>query len=279
MISNTEIDRIEGATAYDTSGDKVGKIGQLYLDDETGQPSWVTVSTGLFGTSETFVPLEGANFDGDDLRLSYDKDKVKNAPRVEADQHLDHTQEEELYRYYGLTPASYATETTGYAGTTGTTGTVGTTGTTGTTSGYDRDYDTTRTEGDNAVRLSEERLDVGKESVTTGRARLRKYVTTETETVDVPVQKEKLVVERTPVSGTTAAGPITDSGEEVEEITLREERAVVDKETVATEEVRVGKETVTENQQITEQVRKEHADIDLDGAADDVSTGRSNLNR
>jgi len=277
MISNTEIDRIEGATAYDNSGDKVGKIGQLYLDDETGQPSWITVSTGFFGTSETFVPLEGANFDGNDVRLSYDKDRIKNAPRVDADQHLDHTQEEELYRYYGLQSGSYGTETTGYADTTGTTGT------TDTTTGYDRGVETTgttgTTAGDNAVRLSEERLEVGKESVTTGRARLRKYVTTETETVDVPVQKEKLVVERTPVSGTTAAGPITDTGEQVEEITLREERAVVDKETVATEEVRFGKEAVTETQQVTEQVRKEHADIDLDGAADDVSTGRSNLNR
>jgi len=277
MISNTEIDRIEGATAYDNSGDKVGKIGQLYLDDETGQPSWITVSTGFFGTSETFVPLEGANFDGNDVRLSYDKDRIKNAPRVDADQHLDHTQEEELYRYYGLQSGSYGTETTGYADTTGTTGT------TDTTTGYDRGVETTgttgTTAGDNAVRLSEERLEVGKESVTTGRARLRKYVTTETETVDVPVQKEKLVVERTPVSGTTAAGPITDTGEQVEEITLREERAVVDKETVATEEVRVGKEAVTETQQVTEQVRKEHADIDLDGAADDVSTGRSNLGR
>src|SRR5215212_10163519 len=115
MIDTQHIDRIEGSTAYDAAGDKVGRVGQLYVDDESGTPSWITVSTGLFGTAETFVPLEGASFDGDDLRLAYSKDTIKNAPRMDTDEHLDQAEEGELYRYYGLGGRTGGTtgETTG----------------------------------------------------------------------------------------------------------------------------------------------------------------------
>ena len=71
MIARQDFDRIEGATAYDNSGEKIGRVGQLYIDDETGEPTWVTVSTGLFGLSESFAPLQGAEFDGADIRLKY----------------------------------------------------------------------------------------------------------------------------------------------------------------------------------------------------------------
>src|SRR5687768_5127656 len=247
MISSNDISRIEGATVYDNDGDKVGKVGQVYLDDQSGNPSWVTVSTGFFGTSETFIPIEGARFDGDDLHVAYDKDKIKGAPHMEVDQHLSETEEAELYRYYGLQHGG-----TGYQ-----------TGTSDVTTGHtDTTHtDTTRTTGDAAVTLSEERLEVGKESQEVGRARLRKYTTTETETVNVPVTKEKLVVERNPVSGEqAAAGPIGDT-DQVEEITLREERAVIDKETVPVEEVRIGKEQVTEHETVSAEVRKEQVDV------------------
>ncbi len=259
MTIGNDITRIEGATLYDNTGDKVGKIGQVYLDDQTQQPTWVTVSTGFFGTSETFVPIEGARFEGDDLHVGFDKDKIKDAPRVEVDQHLSETEEAELYRYYGLEWG------TGYADTTGTT-----TGTTAT--GYADTTQTTTTTGDAAVTLSEERAVVDKESREAGRARLRKYTTTETETVDVPVTKEKLVVERNPVAGERAAAPIADT-DQVEEVTLREERAVVDKETVAVEEVRIGKEQVTEHEQVSAEVRKEHVDIEGDVDTDQGAGG------
>ncbi len=259
MTIGNDITRIEGATLYDNTGDKVGKIGQVYLDDQTQQPTWVTVSTGFFGTSETFVPIEGARFEGDDLHVGFDKDKIKDAPRVEVDQHLSETEEAELYRYYGLEWG------TGYADTTGTT-----TGTTAT--GYADTTQTTTTTGDAAVTLSEERAVVDKESREAGRARLRKYTTTETETVDVPVTKEKLVVERNPVAGERAAAPIADT-DQVEEVTLREERAVVDKETVAVEEVRIGKEQVTEHEQVSAEVRKEHVDIEGDVDTDQGTGG------
>ena len=70
MIANQDLDRIQGATAYDSSGEKVGKVEQIYTDDATGEPTWVSVSTGLFGLSESLAPLANASFDGEDLRLA-----------------------------------------------------------------------------------------------------------------------------------------------------------------------------------------------------------------
>ena len=256
MIDSEHIDQIEGSTAYDAAGEKVGRVGQLYLDDQSGTPTWVTVATGLFGTAETFVPLEGASFDGTALRLAYSEETVKGAPRLDTDEHLDQAEEAELYRYYGLGDTQSAQSYTD----TGTTGTTGMTGThVGTTTGS--------TDDEAAMTLSEERLDIGKTEQIAGRARLRRYIVTENETITVPVRKEKLVVERVPVTD-TATDPITgpDGQTEIlEEITLREERVVVGKETVAVEQVRVGVQEVTEEQEVTEQVRRERADLDVDG--------------
>jgi uncharacterized protein (TIGR02271 family) len=281
MIETEHIDRIEGSTAYDAGGEKVGRVGQLYLDDQSGTPSWVTVSTGLFGTAETFVPLEGASFDGDDLRLAYSKDTIKNAPRVDTGEHLDQAEEAELYRHYGLgdtrqaTTGTYVEDTTTRT-TTGTTTTVGSDDSLAGRHLADTSTGDVEREREAGVTLSEERLRVGTEQREAGRARLRKYVVTENETITVPVRKEKLVVEHVP-AGETAAEPITGAdgeSEVVEEITLREERVVVGKETVAVEHVRVGKQQVTEEQEITEQVRRERADVDVD-RSNDLGTGRS----
>ena len=268
MIGTNEINRVQGATAYDSDGEKVGKVDQIYLDDQTGEPTWLTLNTGLFGTSTSFAPLEGATFSGDDLRLAYDKERIKNAPRIDVDQHLEREQEDELYRYYGL---SYGGQ--GYADTTTTTETTGYADTTtaGTTGYAETDVTTGTATDEAAVTLSEERLQVGTQQQEVGRARLRKYTTSETETVSVPVTKEKLVVERNPVAGNaTSTAPIAE-GDQVEEITLREERPVVAKETVAVEEVRVGKEAITEEQQVSGEIRREHVDIEGDNVTGDES--------
>ena len=89
------------ATSSATDGDKIGGIGQIYLDDNTGEPKWVTVKTGLFGTSESFVPLDGASLSGGDIVVKYDKATVKDAPRVDADGNITPEEEEALYSYYG----------------------------------------------------------------------------------------------------------------------------------------------------------------------------------
>jgi uncharacterized protein (TIGR02271 family) len=270
MFDQDTLGRLPGSTAHDRNGESVGKVKQLYVDDESGQPKWATVATGLFGTSESFVPLEQAELDGEgNLRLAYDKDTVKDAPRVDADGHIEESEEARLYEHYGL-------------GGTAASGVMG----------GDRDVDADRSvpvdhdrdetagtapaagEGTSMTR-NEERLQVGTEQVETGRLRLRKYVTTEDQTVSVPVKKEKLVVDRQPLDGDQArsAGVIGDTGEEVEEITLREERPVVDKETVAVEEVSVGKETVTEEHTVSDTIRKEQVDLEEDGTV----TGRDDV--
>ena len=102
MISEQQIQQVIGTTAVDADGDKLGKVGEVYLDDETGRPEWATVHTGLFGTKETFVPLAQADLSGSQLRFPYDKAKIKDAPKVDADGHLSPQEEQELYRYYGL---------------------------------------------------------------------------------------------------------------------------------------------------------------------------------
>jgi uncharacterized protein (TIGR02271 family) len=289
MLSENDARQAIGSTAYSASGDKIGAVGQLFLDDETGRPEFVTVNTGLFGTKESYVPVADANLDGDRLVLPFDKDKIKGAPNVDTDDgHLDRSDEQRLYEYYGL---QYGGGDTGYqSGTVGhdTTTTTGRTDTdltgTGTTGRTDSDLagtgttgrftDDTRTEGhdtsgpttDDAMTRSEERLQVGTTSQEAGRVRLRKYVTTEQETHTVPVRKERAVLETEPITdanrGDATSGP--DISEEEHEVVLNEERAMVNKTTEPVERVRIGTETVTDEETVTEEVRKEHIEADGD---------------
>lgn len=91
-----------------SDGEKIGGIGQLYADDDTGEPTWVAVKTGLFGTSQSFVPVDSARAEGDDLVVPYTKEHVKDAPRVEADGHLTPEEEERLYAHYDRAVRTYA---------------------------------------------------------------------------------------------------------------------------------------------------------------------------
>jgi uncharacterized protein (TIGR02271 family) len=240
MIGTDSISRVIGKDVYDESGDKIGSASEVYLDDETGQPEWVTVRTGLFGTKESFVPIRQADLTDDGLRVPVSKSAVKDAPKIDSEGHLSPQEEQELYRYYGMDFGSGAmgrTDTTvgradrpGTAGTT--TGTESTTGMAATgTAGQgiadrdltdrDRDRDLTGTDAgrgrhtdtrpavgrdtsgpttDNAMTRSEERLDVGTRTEEVGRARLRKYVVTENQTETVPVSRQEVRVEREPIT-------------------------------------------------------------------------------
>ncbi|MCC5783814.1 hypothetical protein CRM73_12790 [Kocuria sp. CCUG 69068] len=304
-MATYDVNALLSATAYGSDGDKIGKVEQVFLDDNTEEVTFVTVNTGLFGTKESFVPADGAQQDGDRLVLPYTKDVVKDAPNVDADQHLSPAEEEEIYRYYKMnysgTDDRDRTDRDRTAGTAGAAGladrddryaadtdrnAVPATGTAGypENDGYadtDRDRDRTagitdvdrdRTAGltdrdrtdsvDNGVVRHEEQLHVGKERQETGRARLRKYVVTENESVDVPLEREEVRVERTPLSGTEAtAGTI---GEEDVEVTLHEERPVVAKETVGVEKVGLEKETVRDTERVDAEVRKEQVEVETD---------------
>jgi uncharacterized protein (TIGR02271 family) len=256
--------RFIGQTLYSSDDEKVGKIGQVFLDDETGRPEFLTVNTGLFGMNESFVPAADADVTGDGVRVPYTKDQIKDAPNVDVDSgHIDQSEEQRLYSHYGMGYSERSSDSGLPEG-----GVAGTT--TGTTTGTESaGHDTSGPNTDEAMTRSEERLDVGTTSQEAGRARLRKYVTTEQETVTVPVQKERAVLETEPVTGANRdealSGP--DISEEEHEVVLSEERPVVGKTAEPVERVRLGTETVTDEETVTEEVRKEH--IEAEGDVDD----------
>jgi uncharacterized protein (TIGR02271 family) len=205
--------------------------------------------------------------------VPFSKEKVKDAPNVDLEgRHLDETEEQRLYEYYGMGTSGYTdTSNAGHTDTDRdvTSGTDRTTGHTDTdrdvTSGTEG-YDTSGPTTDDAMTRSEEQVRVGKTSEEVGRARLRKYVTTEHETHTVPVRKEKAVIETEPVTdgnvGAATSGP--DLSEEEHEVVLREERATVDKTVEPVERVRLGTETVAEEETVTEEVRKEQIEVEGD---------------
>jgi hypothetical protein len=91
-----------GRRAYDSSGAVVGEIADVYDDDATGRPEWLAVRTGLFGTAQTFVPIHGSAPHGDgDVQLLFDRNTIKDAPRVDPDGQLSADQERELWEHYG----------------------------------------------------------------------------------------------------------------------------------------------------------------------------------
>jgi uncharacterized protein (TIGR02271 family) len=245
-----------GMTMVDRDGDRIGTIDDIYADDRTGEPEWALVNTGLFGSKSTFVPIVQASERDGEVQVPYQKQLVKDAPGVEADQHLSETEEQQLWRHYGLDyqagdqPADRAGEAGTDAG------------------GYDREaaaggYDRQATGRDDAMTRSEEELQVGTQARERGRARLRKYVTTEQVQQTVPVQREEVRVEREPITDANIdaamAGP--DISEAEHEVVLHEEEPVVEKRTVPRERVRLDKEAVTDQEQVAEEVRKEQVDV------------------
>ena len=237
-------------TVVTDQGDKVGSIGEVYLGDSTDEPVWVTVNTGLFGTRESFVPLRGAAVQGNHLVVGYPRDLIKHAPSVDLDGHLSPEEEEALYRYYDLAgPASSDSRASVLE---------------------ERDDD-----GEPWMIRVEERLRIGTERYEAARVRLRKYVVTEQATTTVPLRKEEFRIEVepiTPVSGGGSDGDVPFQEQSVE-VVLREESAIVSKETVPVERVRLGKATVTGRTTVREQVRKERIASSFEGDASLGATG------
>src|SRR5918998_4253710 len=82
-----------GRTVFDQDGNKVGTLSRLYLDPETSRPAWAGVKRGLLRTTETIVPLGGAEEIGDELRLPYEQARIEAAPAVAP--HVEPTGEQE----------------------------------------------------------------------------------------------------------------------------------------------------------------------------------------
>jgi uncharacterized protein (TIGR02271 family) len=249
-MTEPDVRSLTGSIVVDRSGTTIGKVVHVYLDDATERPQWVTVRTGLFGTRETFVPLAAARVRDGQLVVDATKDQVAGAPRVDDEGHLSAAEEAEIYRYYGLGGrSSYAADRS---------------------PGTDRASDRGT---DDAMTRSEERLVAGTPKVEATRARLRKYVVTEMATVQVPVRREEVRLEQEPITdaereaayaggSVTDITEVTDATDEERELILHAERPVVTTETVAVERVRLGKETVTETQSVTGEIRREEIELD-----------------
>ncbi|MYT75109.1 MULTISPECIES: PRC and DUF2382 domain-containing protein [unclassified Streptomyces] len=274
-------DALVGLTAYDRTGEKIGSVERVYLDDRTGKPGWATVKTGLFGMKETFVPLSGASRTDERLQVMYTKEAVKDAPRVDADQHLSEAEQQELYAHYGLTRPTAGTggnRPERPAAAPDLRGTAGAAGAAGAASGYATGESTGRhaagarepamrgaadvpeKETETELIRSEERLRVGVENQEVGHAHLRKVVETEDVTTSVPLSHEEVRVVREPI--TEADAKRATIGEAETEVTLHAERAVVSKETVPVERVRLETEKVTETKEVSDTVRKERIEYD-----------------
>jgi uncharacterized protein (TIGR02271 family) len=239
-----------GAAVVDHDGEKIGTIDEIYADADTGKPEWLAVKTGLFGMKLSLVPIAEATETGGGVRVPYDNQQVKDAPAVESDHELSQDEEANLYRHYGLGYSDARSDS-------------------GLPRGSGRDtvgHDTSGPTTDDAMTRSEEELRVGKASRESGRARLRKYVVTEQVQQTVPVQREEVRVEREPITdanvGDAMAGPAIS--EEEHEVTLHEEEVVVEKRAVPKERVRLDKDIVTEDQTVSEELRKEQIEADGD---------------
>ena len=296
------------ATAYDKDGEKLGNVNEVFVDDQSGQPTFVEVNHGLFGMNSSLVPLRGHDFSGDDLKLGFSKDRIKDAPDFDSDKPLTPEAQSDIFKHYGLDNAHDVTDykdsnldskrdaqagadkdhnLTAGAGAAGAGAGVAGAGVAGahadekkaathTTdaaaterkAGVADDAAAARTNNDGELIRSEEQLNVNKERVATGEARLRKYVVTDTETVEVPVEREEVSVERTPISAEDAKnynGTISGDSEEAS-VTLHEERVNVNKETVPVEKINLKKDTVRDTETHTEELRKEQIDTDgVDG--------------
>lgn len=240
---NEQLEKWIGKTLVDPAGEKVGKIADVYMDDQTGKPEWLAVTTGLFGSNVSFVPISGASPDGGDVRGQFSKSQVKGAPTAEADGQLSKEEEARLYAHYGLTYSDGPSDSGLPAGAAG-----------------------NKAGSDDAMTRSEEELVVGKTSREAGKARLRKWVETERVSQTVPVAHEEVRVEREPITegniDRATAGP--EITENVVEVPLMEEEAVASKQTVPKERIRLEKDTVTEQAEVGADLRKERVETDVE---------------
>jgi uncharacterized protein (TIGR02271 family) len=255
-MTDMTLDQLEGRPVLGTDGSKIGTVADVYFDKDTRQPEWALVTTGLFGTKHSFVPITNATTTGEGLQVPFTKDQVKDAPRIDDDGELSEDEELLLSQHYGMSyseaPSDSGLPVGGApSGTTGR-GPVG--------------EDVSGPETDEAMTRSEEELRIDKIRRPSGLVRLRKYITTEQVAATVPVQREEVRIEREAITdanvGAAMSGP--ELSEEEHELTLSEEEVTVDKRVVPKERVRLDKDVVTEERTVDESVRKEQIEVEGD---------------
>lgn len=268
MTNANTIENLKRSTVFSQDGEKIGKVGVVYVDADTSEPTFVTVNTGLFGTNESFIPVNQAQYNGDDITVPFSKEFVKDAPNIAEDGELSPEEEQRIYDYYAGHAGITNERRENHAGVAGA----------GTAAGVAGDHNANHTDRreahadrDGDVVAHEERLNVSNTATAreTGRVRLRKVVTTDTETVEVPVRREEIHVEREKIDPNSAeartnAGYDFKEGAEDVTVTAYEERPNVTVDTVATERVNVSKDVHTDTERVQGEVRKEEIRVEGD---------------
>jgi uncharacterized protein (TIGR02271 family) len=272
-------DRFAGYEVYDRSGSKIGKVDDLFVD-ENDQPEYVGVKMGFLGTSSTLIPwqaVSSADDEGRAITVDTDKETAKNGPAFDDDREITPEFEQQVYSYYGLSRSSdsessgsygsYYSEGSTDAGTVGPGMSMG-----DTESGEFREHpiddegvnqsrgDDLADEDELRVQRTEEELAAGTRERSAGQLNVRKRVRTDREQIEVPTRHEEVSVERVPVSEGTATE--AQIGEDEVSIPLTEEEVVVEKRPVAKEEVRIRKDVVEDTEVVEEDVRREEIDVD-----------------
>jgi uncharacterized protein (TIGR02271 family) len=227
-FTDERIEQMHGLDVYDREGDKIGSVEEVFVDQQTGQPEWIGLGTGFFGTKRVLVPVQSADVRDDGVFVPYDKDLVKDTPDIDSD-HVSQETEQRLYAHYELRDSDRREDLAGVM------------------------------KDQAAMTRSEEELRVGKREEEAGRLRLHKWVETEEVEVPVEVRREKARVTREPVDETASD---TDIGDDSLEVTLREERPVVEKETVAKERIGIEKDVETDTERVSGEIRKERVEVD-----------------
>ena len=231
-------DRFADYEVYDPNGEKIGKVDDLFVD-ENDQPEYLGVKMGFLGTKSTLIPWEIASADeeGRRIEVSVEKGKAKDGPTFDDDQDITPEYENEVRSYYGLQSREASEER-------------------GTYGEYYGDE-----EDEHRVQRTEEELRAGTREREAGGLNVRKRVRTDREQLRVPKRREEVHVDRVPVEEGREASE-AEIGEEEVRMPVTEEEVVTEKRPVAKEEIRVRKDAVEDEEVVEEDVRREEVDVD-----------------
>jgi uncharacterized protein (TIGR02271 family) len=282
MESLENLTQLRGKTVYGRDGEKVGKVEDFYVDEETGEPEWMGLGTGFFGTKHVIVPVAGYSIRDEDVYVPYEKDMIKDAPDIDSDE-IDEERGGQLYEYYGLRRNYYQDE--GQRGAQSGTGMTGQTGTSmsgqsqAPMTGQSENEMTGRSqapmtsqESSQSVTRHEEDLHVGTRNVEAGRVRLRKWVETQPVSEDVQLRRETARIERQPLNEPATNA---DLGEREIELTLEREEPVVEKQVMAKERVTLNKDVEERIERVEAQLGRERVEVDGDDVDDTRDTAET----
>ena len=247
-----------GYTVVDEGGSKIGKVDDLFLD-ENDQPEYFGVKMGFLGTSSTLIPADITTVNNERSVIEIDQPKgtVQDGPAFDDDREITPEYESEVRSYYGLGSVDSAEDRGTYGDYDGEHSGAGTTSDL-------QDEDELR------VQRSEEELRAGTREREAGAMKVRKRVRTDRERIEVPTKHEEVSVERVPVEGEATEAQI---GEDEVSVPVTEEEVVTEKRAVAKEEIRLRKDVVEDTEVVEDDVRSEEIEVE-DATERGRGTGR-----